>query len=219
MTGSAQASLNNLVKTLEEKQGLLKKEMGRITERIMQLKELRISETKSCLLILIPNLEDGTIRNLHCEVPYFPIQLASVWWVFKKIDPSISIGELRKNLCSYLSKSENIPEIWKVKVAKISNKITYLEQMLDDTVNQMLTEVFLRIDYLRNLEMSKLGSRDREQIEAALISTNNLLNPSLSPVLFRAKYPQKNDGHSDSISKQLENYLWSQIRIYPTNSN
>lgn len=169
-------SLQNEIETLLEKIRIdirnYKNNIYKLNDALNTLNVSRKDVVSECLVELLPNLKMVTIKKLQNELNEFQIPLKSSYLFWKKVDPSMSIDNLRIKLEAYIDNlsKEKVPKIWKEKVHIIDKQIIDKQNSIKED-EESLNQAELRknaIEELKQKDLSKLISVFYDRIKFAV---------------------------------------------------
>lgn len=176
MNTNPNPSLGNEFKTLLEKIEIdinnLENKLYNLNENLKSLNFYRKNAAAECLVELLPNLKMLTIKKLQNELNEFEVPLKSSYLFWKKVDPSMSIDNLRIKLGAYIDNlsKDKVPKIWKEKVHIIDNEIIGKQDLIKE-YEESHTEAKLRKNALEDLmkkDLSKIRPEVYERIKIAV---------------------------------------------------
>ena len=119
-------------------------EIQTLNKQLRILNRIRSSEARRILAGLLPDLQKSTVQNLRQMVPEFHIPTVSSWFgLFEKVDPSVSVDDLRIKLSSHLEGSPQAIEFWQKKVGEF-------DEAIHDLQVNLIKENIERLHYVVN---------------------------------------------------------------------
>lgn len=213
-------NLQVLLQSLRDAQSTLEKEKRDLSSQYRSLTDSRRMAARNCLWKLLPDLEPGTIRGLHDEVPGFQIPTVSAWLGFsKKVDPSVSLDTLRMQLGVHLDNSLGaVPKKWQDEISPFDESIRNLQENFIRSNADRLTDLSARIAALEKLlsvDASKMDPKVHNRIEHAVASQAKRARSAPGSYRYVAPvstaYPSSTQIDSSSGPSLLEMWFWYEI--------